>query len=109
MPFAEREAPPPPRKRVFFLVLLVIACVLGYGAFEHYVTYQRATDTQDAAIDFVPDVTTVVAKAEDQPVKLTLPGQTEAFYQSTIYPRARRATCPTGASTSARASRKATC
>ena len=88
VPFAEREAPPPPRKRVFFIVLLVVVGALGYGAFEHFQTYQRASDTQQEAIDFTPEVTTITAKAESGPVKLTLPGQTEPFYQSTIYPRA---------------------
>ena len=88
VPFAEREVPPLPRKRWLALVPLVLLCLLGYGAFEHFQSYQRASDTQQEAISFVPEVSTIIAKAEDQPVKLTLPGQTEAFYQSTIYPRA---------------------
>ena len=88
VPFAEREAPPPPRKRVFFIVLLVAVALLGYGAFGHFETYERASETQQEAIDFTPDVTTITAKAESDPVKLTLPGQAEPFYQSTIYPRA---------------------
>ena len=84
-----KEAPPPlPRRRFFVGVVLVAACLLGYGAYEHWLTYDRATQTQQEAIDFVPEVTTVVAKAEDGPIKLTLPGQTEPFYSSTIYPRA---------------------
>ena len=88
VPFAEREAPPPPRKRVFFIVALVACGLLGYGAFEHFLTYQRASETQQEAIDFTPEVNTITAKAESDPVKLTLPGQTEPFSQSTIYPRA---------------------
>ncbi len=83
------EAPPPlPRRRFFVGVVLVAACLLGYGAYEHWVTYDRATHTQQEAIDFVPEVNTITAKAEDGPIKLTLPGQTEPFYTSTIYPRA---------------------
>ncbi|MCX8253935.1 MAG: efflux RND transporter periplasmic adaptor subunit [Beijerinckiaceae bacterium] len=88
VPFSEREVPPPPRKRVFLIVLLVVGGALGYGAFEHFLTDQRATETQAEATDFVPEVTTITAKAEDGPIKLTLPGQTEPFNQSTIYPRA---------------------
>jgi HlyD family secretion protein len=88
VPFSEREVPPPPRKRVFLIVLLVVGGALGYGAFEHFLTDQRATESQAEATDFVPEVTTITAKAEDGPIKLTLPGQTEPFNQSTIYPRA---------------------
>ena len=84
----EREAPPLPRRRFFVGVVLVAACLLGYGAYEHWLTYDRATQTQQEAIDFVPEVNTITAKAEDGPIKLTLPGQTEPFYTSTIYPRA---------------------
>ena len=85
---AEKEVPPLPRKRVFFVVVLVLVCALAYGAFEHWTTDQRATETQQEVIDFVPEVTTITAKADDQSIKLTLPGQTEPFFQSTIYPRA---------------------
>ena len=83
------EAPPPlPRRRFFVGVVLLAACLLGYGAYEHWVTYDQATQTQQEAMNFVPEVTTITAKAEDGPIKLTLPGQTEPFFQSTIYPRA---------------------
>lgn len=82
------EVPRPPRKRVFFFVLLFLAALLGYGAFGHWRTYQRAGEAQQEAVDFVPEVQTITAKASDDPVKLTLPGQTEAFDQATIYPRA---------------------
>lgn len=80
--------PPLPRRRVFFFVGLLLVCLLGYGGYEHWVTYDRATQTQQEAIDFVPEVRTITAKLEDGPVKLTLPGQTEPFFSSTIYPRA---------------------
>lgn len=88
VPFAEREVPPVPRKRWMALVVLVLFGLLAYGGLEHYWTYERATETQQETMSFVPEVATITAKAEDQPVKLTLPGQTEAFYQSTVYPRA---------------------
>ena len=87
-PKTEREVPPVPRKRVFVLALLVIVGLLAYGGFKHWRTDQAATEAQQDAIDAVPEVQTITAKAEDSPIKLTLPGQTEAFDSATIYPRA---------------------
>ena len=77
-----------PRKRVFVIALLVVFCLLAYGAFKHWQTDQIADQAQQEAIDFVPEVQTITAKAEDGAVKLTLPGETQAFDVSTIYPRA---------------------
>ena len=83
-----RDPPPPPRKRVFLVVILFVACLLGYGAFKHWQEYSAATEAQQEAANFVPEVATIIAKADDQPRKLTLPGQTLPFDTSTIYPRA---------------------
>ena len=85
---ADAAAPPLPRKRFFLFVVLLLAGLLGYGAYGHWVTYDQATQTQREAIDFVPEVNTITAKLDDEPVKLTLPGETAPFYSSTIYPRA---------------------
>lgn len=82
------EIPPPPRKRVFVIPFLIVAGLLGYGAFKHWETDQRAAETQQDAIDFTPEVTTFTAQADSTPIKLTLPGQTEPFNTTTIYPRA---------------------
>jgi multidrug efflux pump subunit AcrA (membrane-fusion protein) len=84
----QTEVPPVPRKRVFVAVVLVLVGLLAYGAFKHWQTDQRAVQAQEEAIDFVPEVQTITAKADPDPVKLTLPGQTAAFDQATIYPRA---------------------
>ena len=80
--------PPPPRKRVFFFAFLVVACLLGYGAYKHWDESSTADETQREAETFVPEVQTITASADDQPRKLTLPGQTEPFDTATIYPRA---------------------
>ena len=85
---AEKDPPPLPRKRVFFLTILVVASLLAYGGYEHFETYEEATNTQHEATDFVPEVQTITAKAEMDPVNLSLPGQTEPFDTATIYPRA---------------------
>ncbi len=82
------DPPPMPRKRVFFLAILVVASLLAYGGYEHFETYEEATNTQHEAADFVPEVQTITAKADMEPVSLSLPGQTEPFDTATIYPRA---------------------
>ena len=83
-----REVLPPPRKRVFVFAVAGLTVLLGYGAYEHWRTDERAARTQQDTINFVPDVQTVAAQLESQPTKLVLPGQIEAFLTSTIYPRA---------------------
>ena len=85
---AEQDPPPLPRKRVFFLAVLVVASLLAYGAYEHFETYEEATNTQREIAEFVPEVQTITAKADMSPISLSLPGQTEPFDTATIYPRA---------------------
>lgn len=82
------DVPPPPRPRVFVFAVLFVVCLLGYGAFKHWQTYEAATATQDETANFVPEVQTISAKLDGDPIKLTLPGQTEPFDTATIYPRA---------------------
>ena len=85
---ADAEPPPPPRKRVFFFVLLLVGGLVGYGAFKHWQTSQAADETQHEAETFVPEVQTITAEVDGSPRQLTLPGQTEPFDTSTIWPRA---------------------
>ena len=80
--------PPPPRKRVFAIAILLLACLIGYGGFKHWQTSRAADETQQETRDFVPTVETILARSDDAPRKLTLPGQTLPFDTSTIYPRA---------------------
>ncbi len=82
------EPPPLPRARVFVLVLLFVVLLLGYGGYKHWQTSLAADATQRETAAFVPDVQTIIARANDKPYKLTLPGQTDAFDTATIYPRA---------------------
>ena len=84
----DREVPPTPRKGIFVVALLLVALLLGYGAFRHWETSRAADETQQETANYVPEVQTITAKAEDQPYPLTLPGQTEPFDTATIYPRA---------------------
>ena len=85
---AERDPPPLPRKRVFVIAILVVVCLLAYGSYEHFATYEIATETQQETKDYVPEVQTITAEVDGAPINLSLPGQTEAFDTATIYPRA---------------------
>ena len=82
------EPPPAPRLRTFVLPFLVVVGLLAYGAYKHWQTDRMAVEAQDEAINFVPEVQTITAKADGTPTKLTLPGETQAFDSATIYPRA---------------------
>ncbi len=82
------EHPPFPRARVFIFVFLLAAGLLGYGTYKHWQTSLAADETQRETANFVPEVQTITARAEDQPYKVTLPGQTDPFDVATIYPRA---------------------
>lgn len=82
------EPASPPRKRVLIFVLVPVIALLGVGAWQHWRTYADAAETQKQQEDFVPHVRTTVAKKEDSAIKLTLPGQTEAFDTANLFPRA---------------------
>ena len=84
----DKTPPQPPRKRIAVFVLVPVVLLLGLGGYLHWRTYADAAETQQQQQDFVPHVRTEAAKAEDSAVKLTLPGQTEAFDVANLYPRA---------------------
>jgi RND family efflux transporter MFP subunit len=83
------DAPPaPPHKRVALYVLVPVVVLLAGGAYLHWRSYAAAAETQQQQEHFVPQVRTSVAQKVDQPIDLTLPGQTEAFDVANLYPRA---------------------
>ncbi len=84
----EPTPPSPPRKHVFVFVLVPVVLALGLGGYLHWRTYADAAEAQKQQQNFVPQVRTAQAKREDSAVKLTLPGQTEAFDTANLYPRA---------------------
>ncbi|MCJ2006780.1 efflux RND transporter periplasmic adaptor subunit [Methylobacterium sp. WL12] len=79
---------PPPRKRPFVIALLALGSALGLGGWHHWQTYRTSLETQEDVISFVPTVRTVSAVEDDKPMRLTLPGQTEAFDHADIFARA---------------------
>ena len=84
----DHEVPPLPSKWVFVFVLLGIAALLGYGGYKHYALDQEAANTQKETADFVPTVRSITAKADADPVQLTLPGEADPFDSADLYPRA---------------------
>jgi RND family efflux transporter MFP subunit len=87
-PQRETTIPPPPRKRILVFVIVPVVALLGFGGYLHYQTYAAATETMREQENFVPQVRTIMAKKVDQPVDLTLPGQTEAFDVANLFARA---------------------
>jgi RND family efflux transporter MFP subunit len=86
-----REEAKPRRGRfvgLFVLVVLLLAGLIALGAWTHWSRDQRAAQVQQEQTNFEPTVRTTLAKTEDQPVPLTLPGTTLAFDQASIYARA---------------------
>jgi RND family efflux transporter MFP subunit len=79
----------PPRFRGLFLgVIVLLAALLGIGIWTHLTRDQRAAEAQQQQADFQPTIRTTLARSEDKPVKLTLPGTTLAFDQASLYARA---------------------
>jgi HlyD family secretion protein len=86
------DAPDVPPKRVSRLVYVVPAVLVvglvGWGAWTHWSANTRAAEVQQSAEDYKPTLRTAVAKREDGPVSLTLPGTTAPFDSARLYARA---------------------
>lgn len=79
---------PPPRKLPFVIALFVVSGGLGLGVWHHWGEVAAAQETQQETIDYVPEVHTISAGRDDKPMRLTLPGQTEAFDKADVFARA---------------------
>ena len=85
---ADRAEPRMPSRWLFAGVGLVLALALAWGVYGHWQKDTAATATQARQNNAVPRVRTVAAKAEDGPIDLTLPGETQPFATANIYARA---------------------
>jgi RND family efflux transporter MFP subunit len=83
-----RDIPPPPGKAPFVLVLLIGLGLIAWGAYGHWQRDLEATRTLEGTRNLVPLVRTVVAEKVDEPVDLTLPGETRPFLTAAIAARA---------------------
>lgn len=84
---AVRDARPPSRG-VYLVVAVAVLSALAWGAYGRWQRDEAAIDTQRQTVNFVPQVRVAVAKGQDGPVVLTLPGSVLPFDQARIYARA---------------------
>jgi len=77
-----------PSRRMYLLVGAAILGALAWGAYGRWQRDAEAIETQQQTVNFVPEVRVAVAKGQDGPVLLTLPGTVLPFDQARIYARA---------------------
>jgi HlyD family secretion protein len=85
---AEARKPQPPRLRLLWLAVAAVAVMLAIGAFGHWRTNAAAEQTQQEINSDMPTVRTAAVKVLSDPIKITLPGQTEGFDHANIFARA---------------------
>jgi HlyD family secretion protein len=78
----------PPSRRLFFFVALAVVAALGWGGYSRWQRDAAALQTQRETLNFVPEVRVAVAKRQDGPVTMTLPGTVLPFDQARIFARA---------------------
>jgi RND family efflux transporter MFP subunit len=85
---AEKISPLPPPRRVFAYVVITVVGLIGSGIYGHWQRAAEAARTQDFVETYVPTVRVALARRDNQPLTLVLPGQTEAFDSAAIHARA---------------------
>jgi RND family efflux transporter MFP subunit len=78
----------PPSRRLYVIVALVVAAALAWGGWGRMEQRRAAIATQKEALNFVPELRIAVAKAQDGPVVITLPGSVLPFDRARVYARA---------------------
>jgi RND family efflux transporter MFP subunit len=71
-----------------WVTFALLCAALGIGVWRHYGLHAQVMATADQRRDFVPSVRTAPARASDNTIAVTWPGNTEAFEQANIYARA---------------------
>ena len=82
------EEPSMPSRWIFVGVGLVLCLALAWGVYGHWKKDAAAGDTQLRQADRIPAVRVVKARSDDDPIALTLPGETQPFATANIYARA---------------------
>jgi RND family efflux transporter MFP subunit len=87
-PNRDDRKPSRPPWGFLIVAVIIVAGLLGWGVYAHWRTNGQAAQTQQRTENFVPTVRVAVAKREDAPMEVVLPGQTEAFQIANVYGRA---------------------
>ena len=86
---AKDDNPPrPPPKVVFVIAGLILLAAVAWGGYKHWQSYRASKQTADDTVNRPLEVRTTEAHRLDQPIDLTLPGETQAFDNANLYPRA---------------------
>ena len=89
-PREEAAHKPPGRARwlVLLAAVVLVAGLAGWGTWQHVARRQRSNQAQKEAAEYTPTVRVAVAKKEDGPVKVSLPGATEPYDSARLFARA---------------------
>jgi HlyD family secretion protein len=78
-----------PRVRTLLLILLPVLLVLvGIGTWTHIRRASRADQARRDLMNYVPTVRTAQARRDTDPLNVTLPGQSVAFDEASVFARA---------------------
>jgi len=77
-----------PSRRLYLIAAAAVLGALAWGAYGHWRQEEAAIETQQRQLHFIPEVRVVIAKEQNGPVVLSLPGSVLAFDQARIYARA---------------------
>lgn len=78
----------PPSRGWYLVVATAVLAALAWGAYGRWQRDATAIETQRQTLNFVPEVRVAIAKRQDGPVVLTLPGSVLPFDRARIYARA---------------------
>ena len=84
----QSDKPQAPSRRLYVAVAAAVLGALAWGAYGHWQRQEAASETQRQTVDFVPALRVAVARAQEGPLPLSLPGSVLPFDQARIYARA---------------------
>lgn len=77
-----------PSRRSYLVVGAVLLSALVWGAYGRWQRDEAAIETQDATLNFVPELRVAIAREQHGPVVLSLPATVLPFDQARIFARA---------------------
>ncbi len=77
-----------PSRRLYLVVGVVLLSALVWGAYGRWQRDEAAIETQEATLNFLPELRVAIAREQHGPVVLSLPGTVLPFDQARIFARA---------------------